>query len=222
MGEMISALLIAAVVLALAARRIFVYPVPAGEYGALRRHEVAFVASAADAMYPPGGAIVSSGRDANLTDYADRFVAASHPRTRLLLHVLFTFVEHATLLFPAPGWGGWRRFSSLSHEQQVAVLDGWSESSLFPRRLVFTSLRAVLTMGYFAHPGLLRELSLAPFAIDTPVCEADLIFPRIGEHPDTITHRRESLGRTGPPVPLAIDGPLHPDYTGDAPPEGRI
>jgi len=221
MGEMIPALLIAAVAIGLAARRIFVYPAPAGEYRALRRHEVAFVASAADAMYPTGGSIVSSGRDANLPDYADRFVAASQPRTRLLLHLLFTFVEHATLIFPAPGWGGWRRFSSLTHDQRVAALNGWSESSLFARRLVFTSLRAVLTMGYFAHPGLLRELCLAPLAIETPLCEADLIFPRIGEHPNTIPYGRESLGRSGPAVPLAIDAPLHPDYVGGAPLEGR-
>ena len=79
-------------------------------------------------------------------------MAAAHPRIRLLMHLLFFLIEHATLFFPAPGRGGRRRFSSLALEQRAAVLEGWRTSRLFPRRLVFASLRAILTMGYFALP----------------------------------------------------------------------
>ena len=106
------------------------YPRPAGRYGALMRGEAAFIASVAEATFPPGGAIPESGLDADIPGYVDRLILASHPRIRLLIHLLIFLVEHATLIFPAPGRGGMRRFSALKGDQQVAVLDAWSNSSL--------------------------------------------------------------------------------------------
>lgn len=214
---MLAGLGIAAVVLGYAVFRIAIgYPDPERRYHALRPAEVAFLARASEAMYPPGGAIRAAGADADLPGYVDRFVAASQPQIRLLLHLLFYLIEHATLLFPAPGLGGMRRFSSLSAEQRVAVLDGWADSRFFVRRLVFTSLRALLTMGYFAHPPLLRELSLAPYAIDSPICEADLLYPRIGEDPATIRLSRSDLTAPSDGTPLALDAPLHPAFAAES------
>jgi hypothetical protein len=189
------------------------YPDPGRRYRALGRGEVAFVSSAAEAMYPSGGTIPSSGLDADLPSYIDRLMMASRPQTRRLMHLLFILMEHATLFFPAPGRGGMRRFSALESEQRVAVLDGWAESALFVRRLVFTSLRAVLTLGYFAHPPVVRTLGLAPPAIDSPICEADLLYPRIGEHPESIQRTRSDLTPPSAGVPLASDGPLHDAFT---------
>ena len=80
----------------------------------------------------------------------------------------------------APGPRGWRRFSSLGAEQQVAYLDGWRTSASFPRRLLFTSLRAILTMGYFADEKVLGALGLTAQGIDSPRVEADLLWPAIG------------------------------------------
>ena len=185
---------------------------PESRHQVLTRADAAFVASAAAAMYPAGGAIPSSGVDADLPSYLDRFLVASVARIRILVHLLLFLVEHATLFFPAPGWNGRRRFSALSVDQRVAVLDGWSESSLFVRRLVFTTLRALLTMGYFAHPPVLRALNLAPFAIETPVLEADLLYPRIGEHPDSIRWTRADLTPPGETTPLRLDGPIRADF----------
>jgi len=151
-------------------------------------------AAAADALFPRGGAIEWSGADAAIPGYVDRLVAASHPRTRILMRLLFFLVEHATLIFPAPGGvSGLRRFSSLDPERRLAVLDGWAGSRLFPRRLVFTSLRAIATFGYFAHPPVLGALHLAPWAIDPPICEADLLYPRIGARRDSIALTRDDL-----------------------------
>ena len=199
-----------------AATRIFAgYPRPARPHRELARREAAFIAAAAEAMYPPGGAIPASGLDADLPGYIDRLLSASNPRTRLLLRLLFFLVEHATLIFPAPGRGGRRRFSSLDFERRVAVLDGWANSGLFARRLVFTSLRALLTMGYFAHPPVLQRLRLAPLAIEVPLCEADLLFPPVGGRPEAIPYTRDDL-RVSSGIPLDLDGPLHPDYAGDA------
>jgi len=79
------------------------------------------------------------------------------------------------------------------------------------RRLIFLSLRSILTMGYFAHPPVLRQLRVAPFAIDTPVCDADLLFPPIGKLPADISYSRADLS---PPTgePLAPNAPLHHEF----------
>ncbi len=188
------------------------YPDPRRHHRGLARGEVAFIASAAEAMYPPGGPIPSSGLDADLADYLERLMAASFWRTRILLHLLFFLVEHGTVLFPTPGRGGMRRFSSQDVEHRVAALDSWAESTIFFRRVVFTSLRAVLTMGYFAHPPVVRRLGLAPLAIESPICEADLLYPRIGELPETIGLTTEDLTAPSQGVPLPQDGPLDPGF----------
>jgi hypothetical protein len=192
--------------------RIFLgYPTPVEGTRSLSRREAGSVAAIAEAMFPPGGEIPASGLDANLVGYVDRLIAASHARVRLLMHLLLFLFEHATVIFPAPGRGRWRRFSSLSLEQRVAVLDAWAGSNLFLRRLCFTSLRAMLTMGYFAHPPVARQLEVAPYAITSPVCEADLLYPRIGALPGTIPYTREDLSRSDG-VPIPYDAPLHPAY----------
>ncbi len=187
---------------------------PKTRYESLTRADAAFVACAAEAMYPAGGAIPSSGVDADLPAYLDRFLVASVPRIRILVHLLLFLVEHATLFFPAPGWDGRRRFSGMTADQRVAVLDGWSESSLFARRLVFTTLRALLTLGFFAHPPVLRGLNLAPFAIETPIVEADLLYPRIGQHPDSIQFTRADLTPPCEVIPLKLDAPIRADFCG--------
>ena len=61
-------------------------------------------------------------------------------------------------LVVAPRWDGWRRFSALDAERRGAVLEGWRRSRWFARRLVFTSLRAIVTQAYFADPAVLRAL----------------------------------------------------------------
>ena len=187
------------------------YPTPDRRYRILRRSEVASVAAFAEAMIPPGGHIDSSGLDANLPAFVDRWMDACQTRTRVLMHMLFFLVEHATLFFPPPGPRPRRRFSSLSLEQRIVALEGWGESGLYLRRLTFVSLRSILTMGYFFHPPVLRQLNVAPYAIDTPVCEADLLYPPIGKLPSDIQYTRDDLSEpTG--VPLTADTPLHPDF----------
>lgn len=185
-------------------------PVPAG-FAHLARHEVAFLDAAADALFPPGGAVPQSGREANVPAYVDRYVAAVSAQTRLLMRLLFFLVEQVTFFLPGPGRGGRRRFSSLDAHQRVAVLEAWRTSRFFPRRLVFTSLRAILTLGYFAHPAVLRELSLAPLEITPAVCEADLLYPRAGQRSDGIRRTRAEL-RASDGTPLDPHGPLHSAY----------
>ncbi len=187
------------------------YPRPPRRYRVLFRGEAAVLANAAEAMYPRGGAIEASGLDADIPGYVDRLMLASHPRIRLLIHLLIFFVEHSTLVFRAPGHGGFRRFSALPHAQQIAVLDAWATSSLFFRRLVFTSLRSLCTLGYFAHPPVIEQLRVAPLAIEPRVCEADLLYPPVGRGRDAIAWTaRDVNAPTDAVLPLDPDGPLHP------------
>jgi hypothetical protein len=212
MPPMVLWLVAAAVLVWVAIRGAYGYPLPDRHYRVLIRPEVASLASVSEAMFPPGGHIRSSGLDADLPAYIDRWMAVSQRQVRLLMHLLFFFVEHATLLFPAPGRRRRRRFSSLGLEQRVAVLGAWGESGLYLRRLVFMSLRSILTMGYFAHPPVLRQLGVAPLAIDSPVGEADLLYPPIGKLPADIPYTPDDLTAPSDGTPLALGGPLHRDF----------
>jgi hypothetical protein len=93
----------------------------------------------------------------------------------------------------------------------VAVLADWQRSRFFPRRLVFASLRAILTMGYFADPAVLRALGLAPCRVARPVAEADLLYPPIGRPRSAIRFTRADLTPPSDGTPL-LGAPLHPDY----------
>jgi hypothetical protein len=205
--------LILAFVLAYSTWRLFLgYPRVRESYRLLAPREVAFLDSAAAAVFPPGGAIPLAGADAGLPRYADGFLTSLPAHLRLQVRAMLMLFEQATIFFPAPGPRGRRRFSALSPEQQVAVLAGWSGSRLFLRRIAFTALRAVLTMGYLAHPNALRAVNLAPLDVDSPVCEADLLYPRIGGLPDEIALTSADLTPPSDGTPLRPDGPLHPDF----------
>ena len=82
-----------------------------------------------------------------------------------------------------------------------------------PRRIVFTSLRALCTLGYLADPAVLRALQLAPYAIDTPIVEADLLYPRIGEPSGSVRLERKDLSGDHAAPPIDLLGPLLQGYT---------
>lgn len=205
--------------LALLARRFFAgYEAPREPYARLAPREAAFLSATAETLFPRGGAISPSGVEAGVTGFVDRYLGDVPPRMSFLMRCLFALFEHATLVVAAPGAGGRRRFSALDDAQRAAVLERWRRARFFPMRLVFTSLRAILTMGYFASPAVLRELRLAPYDIPVPVVPADLLFPPIGRGPDAIRHGPGSLTTPSDGRPLALDGPLHPAYAAGAPP----
>ncbi|MDH3686350.1 MAG: hypothetical protein OEP95_08990 [Myxococcales bacterium] len=187
------------------------YPAARG-FERLAPREVAFLRAVGDAMYPAGGVPRASGTDARIAEYVDEYLGLVPAQMGVLMRLLFFLVEQATILFPAPGRGGRRRFSALTPEQGAAVLDGWRSSCLPARRLVFTSLRAVLTNCYVADPSVLRDLRLAPFDFETPVLEADLLYPPIGRPPAEIVHGQADLTPPSDGSPLPLDGPLHPAY----------
>lgn len=200
-----------------ATRRMFGgYPSRQPPLACIARREAAFLERAAEAMFPAGGAIPLSGAEADLPAFADRYLSGLHPRIRLQVRLLLCLFEQVTLFLPAPGKGGHRRFSALRVEQRVQVLQAWSESSNSLRQLVFTALRAILTMGYLGHPRALRHLRLAPLDFESPVLEVDLLYPPIGRGPESIRYSRADLSAPSDGTPLDPFGPLHPDYLEDS------
>lgn len=193
--------------------RVFLgYPARPVGVTTLAARELATVRAAARVIYPDGGANPASGESARVALHTDRFVAAQPASNRLLMRLLFFAVEHATLVFPADGPSRWRRFSSLGGDQQLAYLEDWRQSELPARRLVFMSLRAIVTMGYFADASVLRSLGLAPREIDSSVIEADVLWPAVGEHPQDIRFTRADLTPPSEPRPLDDATPLHADF----------
>jgi hypothetical protein len=183
-------------------RLVLGYPRPAEPYASIGRGDAAFLNAAASTLFPEHDALPLSGEDADLPGYADRYLRALPRKQRLLIRGLFTLFEQSTLIFPAQGVGAFRRFSSLDAEQRESVLRGWAESRVYLRRLAFTALKAVLIMGYFGRPETLRALDLEPFEMETPVCEADLLYPPIGESPDAIAYTEDDLTPQSDGTPL--------------------
>ena len=211
--------LLALLLLGVAGTRVFLgYARPEPATQALSRREMATLAAVSETLFPAGGAITPSGADAGVAHYVDRLVAASQPQQRRLMRALFFLIEHATLLFPAPGGlSGLRRFSSLAPEQRVAVVESCQKSNLLLRRIVFTSLRALCTLGYLADPTVLRALRFAPYTIETPIVEADLLYPRIGEPSDSVRLTRKDLSGDHAAPPLDLAGPLLQGYSEEGP-----
>jgi hypothetical protein len=194
--------LLLALVLFVAQRVWLGHARPRAPLQCLSRGEASFLQAAAATFFPAGGALALSGEQADLPGRTDAYLASLPPRQRGLIRALLRLFEHATLVFPAPGLGGMRRFSSLSPAQRHTVLESWAKSRFYLRRTAFTALKAVLVMGYFGHPDCLAQLGLTPFEMTTPVCEADLLYPPIGEPPSRIAFGPQDLTAPSDGTPL--------------------
>jgi len=159
-----STLLALALVVLLARAIAFGYPAPRLPRGSLLgRKEQAIVAAFADALFPPGGPIPLSGTDAGLVAYVDRYVLGLPALPRLLVRLLFQSIEHGPWLF-----GPRRvRFTRLAQAERVTALGQMAESPIYFRRVSFLSMRAMMTMGYLAHPDVAKTMgmvaNLSPF-----------------------------------------------------------
>ena len=174
------------------------YPVTTAPFAVLARREAAFLDAAGETFFPQDDSMPLSGGQADLPGYADRYLAALPARQRTLVRALFALFEHGTLVFPAKGRGGFRRFSSLSPGQRLEAMRGWETSGFYLRRMTFTALKAVLILGYVGHPRSLDALGLAPWRIESPKVEADFLYPPIGQGRDRLPERPQG---GVPPVP---------------------
>jgi hypothetical protein len=157
--------------------------------------EVATLEAIGEVFYPPGHGVSPSGADAGVTRYLDRYLAAGRARQR-------------RLVVWSAGLSAFRRLSSLDPAAREAYLEGWETSRWFLRRLCFTSIRALFTMGYFSDATVLRELGLAPREISPRIVEADLLYPRIGASRGSIALGAGDLTPERELPPLGNSGPL--------------
>ncbi|MEP7122762.1 MAG: hypothetical protein ABJE95_17690 [Byssovorax sp.] len=130
----------------------------------LSRKEQAILAAAADALFPPGGPIPLSGTDAGAIPYLDAYVGRVDRTQRALMRLLFTAIEHGPWLL-GPHFA---RFTRLDPASRIVFLRKLAKSDLYFLRVIFLSIRVMLTMAYLANDDVARrmrmETNLAPFA----------------------------------------------------------
>lgn len=125
------------------------YPPKRLSSGALSRKEEAFLRACEEAFFPSGGPL-PSGDEAGVVPYFDRMIAELPQRQRMLIRLLFVFVEHGGLLFgPVRS-----RITRQSAEERIRTFRDWERSSIYFRRTAFLSLRTLMTMAYFDAPAV--------------------------------------------------------------------
>ncbi len=107
----------------------------------------ALISAVADAFFPPAGPIELSGCEAGILSYFARYMSRTELLQRTLIRLLLAFIELGPLAF------GPRRvlFTRLTQEERIRSLEGMFASSIYFRRVAFTSIRALMTMAYLAN-----------------------------------------------------------------------
>jgi hypothetical protein len=180
------------------------YPVPDRPLVILTHAEAAFLAAAAATFFPAldedgraASKVLRPGEAVDLPGYMDDYLGQLPKRQRFQIRALLMLFEQSSVVFPARGLGAFKRFSSMSPAQQRHVMRAWAESRLYLRRIAFIALKALLVLGYLGDDTNLRALGLAPWKIESPVIETDLIYPSIGARPEQIAFTLEDLAAPG-------------------------
>ncbi len=130
----------------------------------MRQNERLIVAACADTLFPPGGPIPVSGTEAGLVTYIAAYLRKLSRGRRLLIRLLFLFIELSPLVF------GPRRtlFTRLQHDDRVRVFEQMAGSAMYLRHMAVLSLRTLMTMGYFACPEVAAAIIRRPPKEVTP------------------------------------------------------
>ena len=201
--------MLALIVIALVGLRVFAgVPRPEQPARHVSNAELAFLRAASIAFVPPVvDGLPRSGDTVDLVGFLDRYLGGLPPHQRRRIRAMLWFFEHSTLLLPARGPRGFRRFSKLEAEQQRALLESWAESRIGTRRALLTALRAFVIMGVMSDETNLHELGLAPWSdLASPTIETDLLYPEVGASRDSITLRERDLTPVRDVTPLRREG----------------
>lgn len=138
--------------------KIRAYPPPALDGSTLNRMEQALVSAVADALFPPGGLFPLSGSEAGMVEYFDGYLRRCHGPEGFLLRLLLLFTELSPFAF------GPRRapFSRLSLAHRTRFLQEAFKSRIYFRRVAFTSMRALMTMGYLSNRQVADHMGFVP------------------------------------------------------------
>ncbi|MFO0548337.1 MAG: gluconate 2-dehydrogenase subunit 3 family protein [Polyangiaceae bacterium] len=152
---MVPPLLFAGAAVALGRGLFAGYPEKVLDPSHMSAKEQAIVAACADAFFPKDGPIPISGTEAGLVAYMDRYMDRLPEGQRVLVHLLYWFIEHGPWVF-----GIKKRFTSLDEAGRLAVLERMRTSPIYFRRIAFLSMRTMLTMGYLAHPTVAKSMRM--------------------------------------------------------------
>jgi hypothetical protein len=111
----------------------------------LTRFEARLVERLAMTMFPKEGPIAVDAVDARVVDYVDTYLTWMPKQERALIRVMFLVFGLTAPRTP------WRR---------KEWLEGWEQSRLYPRRVIFQALRSVLTLAYTSDPEVLRQMGV--------------------------------------------------------------
>ena len=92
--------------------------------------------------------IGSKAAQVDVAAHVDAIVATWDPEAQRQLRTMLRVFEHGTYLFDLQG----KRFTRLSAEQQDRYLEGWMNSTLGARRIVFRALKALVASGFYQDP----------------------------------------------------------------------
>jgi hypothetical protein len=124
----------------------------------LSRREQRILAAIGDAFFPLSGPIPVSGVEAGVVAYFNRYLARATRTTRVLMRLLFSFIE----LSPLPFGPRRRPFTRLELAERIELLDGMSKSRIYFRRVSFISIRALMTMAYLANDRVAKAMGMTP------------------------------------------------------------
>jgi hypothetical protein len=128
----------------------------------------AVIAAAADTLFPAGESFPVSGSAAGVVEFMAQYVDRSRPIERVLIRLLLLYTDLGPLAFgprPLP-------FTKLSAAERGEHLRGAANSRIYLRRIAFTSLRALLTMGYLDNEQVAQRIGIKadsdPFGLGKP------------------------------------------------------
>jgi hypothetical protein len=154
----------------------------------------------AEALFPANGPIPISGPDAGAVEFMRQYLDRSQPRQRRLIRLLIEVSEFGPLLFGPTR----QRFSRLALADRERYLAAGFVSPLYLRRITVLTMRALLTMAYFANDEVLTHIGMAhdpdPFGLGSEEFSGD------SDGRDSGEGDREAPAPTQSEVRLRADG----------------
>jgi len=109
-------------------------------------------------LFPRDSRFSVSGADVVFAPAIERYFAEVSPTlTNNIKRALFAFNRGAHLSRLTH-----RAFTNLEPTEQDEYIRAWAESSFYPRRVLFTALKMILTMVYTSHPEVERAIGYRP------------------------------------------------------------